>query len=335
MVNLGLIHPLPPYDFARTIRASQYGSVLNVVREGVYRRAYHVAGQVALVELTGVGRVEAPAIAVKLLASGGPAQDSTAAQDSATLGEAILQLLRRTFSAEADLTPFYRHAQTDPILWNIVAPQIGIHELQTPSLFEALALTIIEQQISLSAARRGERWLVGWGGDSITYGGETYYTFPSPARIAAASVEELAPLKITFKRIKIIMDVARQQTSGAVDLEMLRQGTVEDAYRWLINLKGVGHWTAAWTLTRGLGKFTYVGSADVALQAAVNRHYHGKEGRASRELTDETFARYGEFAGLAAFYTLMGWAEMRYGSSAAAGSAVTPQPGSDSTSPGK
>jgi len=303
MLNLGLIHPTPPYDFARTIRASLYGSVLNIVRDGVYRRAYHLGDQVALIEVTSVGTVGAPALEVRLLAASG-----------AVDGEAVLRLLRRTFSTDSDLRPFYQRAQADPVLWRIVEPQIGAHELQTETMFEALSLTVIEQQISLSAARRGEAWLVEWGGEAIEHEGEKFYTFPRPARLAAANVGDLTPLKITFKRMQVLIDIARQQSSGQFDLETLRAVPPEEAYRRLIALKGIGHWTVAWTLTRGLGKFTYVGSADVALRAAVNRHYYGKEGQASRELTDETFAQYGEFAGLAAFYTLTGWAEMRYGS---------------------
>ena len=55
-----------------------------------------------------------------------------------------------------------------------------------------------------------------------------------------------------------------------------------------------------------------IGSADVALRAAVNHYYHGLPGRADVAVVEQTFAQYGEFAGLAAFYTIMRWAFDRY-----------------------
>jgi 3-methyladenine DNA glycosylase/8-oxoguanine DNA glycosylase len=105
-----------------------------------------------------------------------------------------------------------------------------------------------------------------------------------------------------------LIDAARL----AETLEALRDQPTEIAYTGLMGLKGVGHWTAAWTLIRAQGQYHYVGSADVALRAAVNFYYHGLSGRADRALTDQTFAQYGAFDGLAAYYTLMRWAFERY-----------------------
>ena len=39
--------------------------------------------------------------------------------------------------------------------------------MQADSVFEGLALTMIEQQISLRMAQAAERWLLAWGGESI------------------------------------------------------------------------------------------------------------------------------------------------------------------------
>jgi DNA-3-methyladenine glycosylase II len=168
-------------------------------------------------------------------------------------------------------------------------------------------VTIIEQQIALAAAQRGERWLVGWAGDCIEYKGEHFYTFPRRERLAAATVDDLTPLKITFIRMARLIDLAL-----TFDPEPLRALPHEAAYRALVALKGVGHWTAAWTLMRGANQPVYVGSADVALRAAVNHYWHGAKGRADTAATDALFARFGAFGGLAAFTTLMRWALDRY-----------------------
>ena len=118
----------------------------------------------------------------------------------------------------------------------------------------------------------------------------------------------MTPLKITFARMQRLIDVAR----AAESLEALRDQPTETAYQALVGLKGVGHWTASWTLIRAQGHYAYVGAADVALRAAVNHYYFGERGRAAVPLVDETFARYGAYSGVAAFYTLMRWAAERY-----------------------
>ena len=150
------------------------------------------------------------------------------------------------------------------------------------------------------------------GDESIRYEGATYYAFPRPEQIAAATLADLTPLKITFARMQRLIDIAQAITAGDLDLEGLRDQPVEQVYAALMALKGVGHWTAAWTITRALGVYGYVGAADVALRAAVNHYYYGVTGRAERELVDQTFAAHGSFDGAAAFYTLMRWAAERY-----------------------
>ena len=289
--------PLPPYDFARTIEASRSLFIMSVIRDGAYRRVLRVGATLALVEVTNHGTVAAPVIEARLLAASG-------ALDEAALWAKV----KRVLNLGADLKPFYAVAQRDPVLAQTVQALYGLHSLQADSLFEALALTIIEQQIALKMAQAAERWLLTWGGESIVYDGEVYYAFPRPEQIAAATVADLTPLKITFMRMQRLIDLAR----AAEQLEALRDQPAEVAYAGLMNFKGVGHWTAAWTLIRAQGQYPYVGASDVALRAAVNAYYFGLPGRAAVPLVDQTFAQYGEFAGTAAYYTLVRWAAERY-----------------------
>ncbi len=301
-----ILRPLPPYDFARTVEASRHLYAMGERRSDVYRRAIHVsaghsADALALIEVASVGTVDDPALDLRLLASRG-AVDPAALEAKA----------RRVFNLADDLKPFYAYARTIPALWATVEPLYGLHTLQADSVFEGLALTIIEQQIALRMAQTAERWLLAWADELISYDGTVYYAFPRPAQIAAATLADLTPLKITFARMQRLIDVAQAIVAGDLDLEALRDQPVEQVYAALVALKGVGHWTAAWTITRALGVYGYVGAADVALRAAVNHYYYGVTGRADRALVDQTFAAHGSFDGIAAFYTLMRWAGDRY-----------------------
>ena len=289
--------PNPPYDFARTVEASRTLFVMSRVVNDAFRRVIRVGEALALVEVVSLGTIEQPLLEARLLTSNAPVDEA-----------AFWVKVARILNLQADLRPFYAQAQADPVLAQTVALLYGLHSLQANSLFEALALTMIEQQIALKMAQTAERWLLDWGGESLVYEGETYFAFPRPERIAAASVEDLTPLKITFGRMERMIALAQM----AELLEALRDQPAEIAYERLVGFKGVGHWTATWTLLRAQGHTMYVGAADVALRAAVNSYYFGLTGRADVSVVAETFARYGAFSGIAAYYTIMRWATEKY-----------------------
>ena len=288
----------PPYAFSVTAANSHFSSPLGVWRDGRYRRALRCSGGIALVELSGAAANPSSVDACVLATRGSVDFDTLTARVNALLNPTL------------ELAPFYAVAQRDPLLWAVVTPLAGLGLFTTETVFEALAMTVIEQQIALSAAQRAERWLIEWGGEGIDFEGRRYSVFPSAERIAAASVEALTPMKITFRRMAVLIRLAQAEASAS--LERLRALPHEAAYAELMRLNGVGHWTAAWTLARGLGQIIYVGSADVALRAAVNAYFYGLPGRSDAATTDAHFARYGDFAGLAAYYTLMRWATERY-----------------------
>lgn len=159
---------------------------------------------------------------------------------------------------------------------------------------------------------KSQRALVEWADNAITYDDQRFYAFPSADQLAAASLSDLHTLKITGKRKQLILDLARQVADGTLDLEALRAESPEAAYRALIALKGVGHWTAAFVLARGMGVYRFVPYNDAALQAAANRYWNGAEGKLSPSATEQIFRRYDPYAGEVAFYAYLRWIIEKY-----------------------
>jgi len=296
-----IITPKPPYDFARTLYASHFLYVMGHAHQGAFRRVVRVGDSLALIEITSVGTIDEPRLQARLLAASGTLDET-----------ALIAKIRRVANVDTDLAPFYAYARENPALHSLIEPLYGLHTFQADTFFEAVALTVIEQQITLKMAQTAERWLLQWANESITYEGMTYYTFPDPVKLADCTVDDLIPMKITGIRIKVILDIARQIASGSLDLEGLRDQPREVVYPVLMNVRGIGHWTAAWAITRALGDFLLVGRADVALRAAVNHYFYGLTGRCEPELLETTFNAYGDFAGVAGYYTLTRWAFDRY-----------------------
>src|SRR5262245_21212228 len=137
-----IFYPIPPYDFARTIDASRTLFVMGVVRDGVYRRVIRVGETLVLIEVTSRGMIDAPELEARLLTANGEFDEA-----------ALWSKVQRVLNVGADLKPFYTLAQSDPVLADTVRMLHGLHSLQADSLFEALALTMIEQQIALKMAQ--------------------------------------------------------------------------------------------------------------------------------------------------------------------------------------
>jgi DNA-3-methyladenine glycosylase II len=300
MQPLGQLQPTGPYNLPLTLDLLQRYAhpSLDVAYQGAYWRLISLRGGLNLVRVRPAGEDK---LAVDLMISTTPPDK-----------DMLMKCIRHILGVEDDPRPFYAYAQGQPALWAVVEPLLGLRWLRTETVFEAVMLTITEQQITWTAAQRAQRWLVGWGKQTLTYDGQPFFAFPRAGQIASASVEDLRPLKITFRRMQLMIDIAQAIYDDALTLENLRHQSPEDAYDVLTAIKGIGHWTAAWAIQRSIGPHNYVGFNDVALQAAANRYFYGGEGKLTPEETAATFAAFGPYAGQAAHHTLMRWVMDQY-----------------------
>ncbi|MCA0453813.1 MAG: hypothetical protein LCI00_07555 [Chloroflexi bacterium] len=303
MRHLATLHPMPPYNFPLLLDfLTRFAHpTLNIVADGAFWRVVKSVDGLALLRVTGSGAPDMPRLDVHVAASRGTVDDTE-----------LLDTIQHVLPLTHQWNGFYDAAQLDMGLWAVVAPLLGLPEIRTATVFEALMQTVIEQQISWVTAQKAQRWLVEWAGNTIEYTGRVHFAFPTPSQIAAATVDDLLPLKITFKRMALMIDLAAQIANGTLDVERLGQLSPTEAYQRLTAIKGIGHWTAAVTLERAFGYTDWVAYNDLVLQAATNRYLLGGSGRIPPELVAQTFARYDEHAGIAARYTMFRWVFEQY-----------------------
>ena len=211
-----------------------------------------------------------------------------------------------------DLTAFYEYAAGDRMLWRAVGPLRGLPIFCAETVFEALITLIIEQHITWKNAMRYQRTLMQIFDRGASVGRATVYRFPSPQQLAGAARSDLKALKITNRRIDIIMEIAQAVTEGEIELESIRHVEARTAYDSLMRIKGVGHWTANNALGRALGDYPFVSQNDVALQAAVQFYFHDGKGQKSPDLVTKSLGHYDEYAGLAGHFLLLRWVLDRY-----------------------
>lgn len=213
---------------------------------------------------------------------------------------------------QRDLTDFYTFAKSDNDLWSIIEPLHGLPIYCTETVFEALITLIIEQHITWKNALRSQRTMMEILDTKHHHDDIVVYDFPSPQQIASATLEQLKPLKITHRRIDGMIQIAQAIIDSELDLESIRYMETAEAYKLLMKIKGVGHWTANNVIGRAMGHFPHISHNDVALQAAVLHYFHNDEGKKSVQQTTETLEVYGDYAGLVGHFTLLRWVLDRY-----------------------
>ena len=261
------ISPAAPFDFEltagyHTYFQGRYGT--DSLDQGVYRRLLDLEGRLVLASVSSVGSVDFPELLVELEGEG---------LDSA-MTDAAAARIGWLLGVGQDLAPFYKLAQQDPTMSAVVDRFRGLHLPHTASVFEALVLGILGQQISTSVARVIRTLLIETYGPSADFGGETYYAFPHPESLAAATLEELRGLKLSRSKAEYVQGVAAE-TLNSPGLTLCGLDGLEDeeVVRRVVQLRGVGRWTAQWLLIRGLGRPDALPLGDLALRRVVSQLY--------------------------------------------------------------
>ena len=129
---------------------------------------------------------------------------------------------------------------------------------------------------------------------------EKHFTFPTAARIAAASETELRKCKMGF-RARYLFDTARRVGSGELDLAALPTLPLEQARAALMECHGVGRKIADCTLLFSLG-FDEAFPIDVWVERALQQLYFPKRRVKRARLERFVATHFGPHAGLAQQY---------------------------------
>lgn len=177
------------------------------------------------------------------------------------------------FHLDADITSFYSKLEKVKALAYMPAAFKGLRLLSISSLFEALCWSIIGQQINLTFAYRLKRRLVERYGASITYEGLVYYTFPDAAALAVADPEELRSMQFSRQKALYLMGLAQAFVQGVISREKLDvMPSSAERQKALLQLKGIGIWTANYTLMKSLRAPDSIPHGDAGLLQALVAH---------------------------------------------------------------
>jgi len=259
------IYPKPPFDFELNCRVFGYDKPMpEVYEEGVWRRAVRlVSGKLIPVALQSIGTIEEPKIEVKVF------QTVTEQEE-----EELKKKLDELFSFSQDLIALYAFMDKDPVLRDLKVKFYGLKAGSIgATVFESIIKSIIQQQISIRVAFSITNKMVTRFGEQTEAEDIIYYDFPTPKRLAEATLEEIRHCGLSWRKAEYIKGIATKTADAEFDPEGLRALSNEQVAETLKKFRGVGTWTAEMVLSAGLKRNACIPAGDLGVRRTFSRFY--------------------------------------------------------------
>ncbi|WAS95804.1 DUF488 family protein [Nannocystis punicea] len=252
--------PLPtpaPFHLEATVRVLQRRPInrVDVWDDGRYRRVLTVAGELVLVEVEDRGTVDAPDL--RYVVSHGDVSPAARPQLAAAL--------RKVLGLDVEPAPLLRLTTADRRLRPTGLALRGMRPPRFAEWFEVFANVVPFQQVSLDAGAAVVARLVERFGRSIEHAGRRFHAFPTAPAVAAARLDTLRACGLSARKAEVLRHLAWAIASGELAEATIAGLTTPDALATLGELPGIGPWSAALVLLRGLGRLDVFPPGDVGV----------------------------------------------------------------------
>jgi DNA-3-methyladenine glycosylase II len=164
-------------------------------------------------------------------------------------------------------------ARGDQVLRRLVRRHPGVHLKRRSDAFTTLARAIVGQQISVRAAD------AIWQRFVLQVSGGPCRGFPrlAPLAVCAQSVVALRGCGLSQRKAEYLSDLADHFASGRLDPRQWKALDDEALIAALVDVKGIGRWTAEMFLMFHELRPDVLPVDDLGLQRALAEHYNGGE----------------------------------------------------------
>jgi DNA-3-methyladenine glycosylase II len=177
----------------------------------------------------------------------------------------------RLLGLRIDLTDWYQTAAADTRLQRLADTFRGMKPPRFPTMFEAVVNAFACQQLSLEVGLELLNRLARLCGARAGTLHDAGYAFPTAHDVAWLPAETYRALGFSRQKVHALLNLARAITRRALDLESLEQEDDAVARQRLLEVRGVGRWSAEYVLLRGLGRLHVFPGDDVGAQKRLAR----------------------------------------------------------------
>ncbi|MCC6534151.1 MAG: DNA-3-methyladenine glycosylase 2 family protein [Burkholderiales bacterium] len=153
-------------------------------------------------------------------------------------------------------------AARDPVLATLIPRHRALALGSRGDAFQTLARAIVGQQISVKAAQNV------W--DRFVATVEAM----APAAVARADTAALRAAGLSLRKAEYVQDLARRFCEGTVDAASWVELDDEAIIEQLVQVRGIGRWTAEMFLIFNLARPDVLPLADLGLQRALSANYN-------------------------------------------------------------
>lgn len=267
------LKPRAPYNFGAAAKFFSSRSTLPVgigdvttLPDGKHQLTIfaRLNGHIAKLTMQESGSISRPALSVF-------SENQTKQQISSTYSE---NFVNRVFSLDTPLRPFYKILESDRHIGEVKTKLRGVKPVLTPTPFEAVVWAVLGQQVSLHFARQLKCSITERYGELVKWGATQFHLHPTPEALSKARITTLRAMKLSGNKAKYLVGLSRAIAQGDLQLDRLSGMSIEDAVQELLKFRGIGPWTAAYILMRGIGHRDALTIGDAGLRRAVHRAYN-------------------------------------------------------------
>lgn len=175
--------------------------------------------------------------------------------------------LRRLFDLDANPSVIEEQLRGDDVLQPLIDTTPGLRIPGTLDSFELSLRAVLGQQVSVKAAST----LFGRFVDRFGKAVETPFsgldkTAPVAGAVAGADLQDIIDLGLPGKRAQTVRELARMSVEGALELN---RGDWRETVESLLEVPGIGPWTAQYIAMRALGDPNAFPESDLGLLRAL------------------------------------------------------------------
>jgi DNA-3-methyladenine glycosylase II len=162
-----------------------------------------------------------------------------------------------------EMTDVMKHLMVADVRLAAIIKSVGAYEIKLrKDPFHSLVEAIIYQQLAGSAADAIYHRFV-----------KIYGRFPRPAQLLATKDFKLRDAGLSARKIEYLKDLASRVSDGRLKLALLPKLPDELVIEQLVQVKGIGRWTAEMFLIFCLGRQDVLPVGDLGLRKAMQKAY--------------------------------------------------------------
>ncbi len=288
----GKLFPTPPFDFSKSLSfASMFSPTSDeqTISGVSLTKAVHLKNMTMVFKVEDFGTVEKPVLSYNLYAYD-EIRDEIKFE--------LLERIKFYLSLEDDLKPFYTLGREDIKFNPVLEDLYGLHQVKFLTPFEGAAWAVLSQRISMKVAHIMKKRLTKAVGDNIQVEEVDYWTFPDAHQVKNLGVEKLQSIIKNKRKSEYLIAVS--DAFDGINENFLIKAPIEEVKDWLLNIKGIGEYSAHLELVRALGRMEELSPHQDKILMKCARRIYGPD--TDEESLNKIAYNYGEFKGYWSYY---------------------------------